>query len=203
MLGEDVIAVGSPFGFANTVTTGIISGVGREATITNGPTLTNLIQTSASINPGNSGGPLLNIDGEVIGINVGVREGAQGIAFALNADVVQQILSKQLSAQKMSGVAHGLACSELVGAEGVSRERLVLQDLGDNSPAAAAGLRRGDEVLRIAGRVVSNRLDLERALWDRKPGDKVEVVASRQGKDLTLTLTLGQSSDGERVAVKR
>ena len=103
MVGETVIAIGHPFGYTNTVSTGIISALGREITMPEGEVLGNLIQTNASINPGNSGGPLLNINGELIGINVALREGAQGIAFALNADTVQQVLSKHLERQQ--GVA--------------------------------------------------------------------------------------------------
>ncbi|HZT81701.1 MAG TPA: trypsin-like peptidase domain-containing protein, partial [Gemmataceae bacterium] len=92
MEGETVIAIGHPFGYTNTVSTGIVSGLGREVTMPNNEVLRDLIQTNASINPGNSGGPLLNINGELIGINVAIREGAQGIAFALSADQVQQVL---------------------------------------------------------------------------------------------------------------
>ncbi len=88
MVGETVIAVGHPFGYTNTISTGIISALGREITMPSGDTLTGLIQTNASINPGNSGGPLLNINGELIGINVALRNGAQGIAFAINAGMV-------------------------------------------------------------------------------------------------------------------
>src|SRR5207237_7199463 len=86
LVGETVIAVGHPFGYTNTVSTGIVSALGREITMPTGDTLVNLIQTNASINPGNSGGPLLNINGELIGINVALREGVQGIAFAIIVD---------------------------------------------------------------------------------------------------------------------
>ena len=94
MVGETVIAVGHPYGYTNTVSTGIVSAKGREIPMPSGGRLTDLIQTNASINPGNSGGPMLNINGELIGINVALREGAQDIAFALNADTVQKVLSQ-------------------------------------------------------------------------------------------------------------
>jgi serine protease Do len=197
MVGETVIAVGHPFGFTNTVSTGIISYVGREVTMPAGETLTNLIQTTASINPGNSGGPLLNINGEVIGINVALREGAQGIAFALNADTVQQVLSKHLSALKLGGVRHGLACAEAVAAEGAARQRVLVEEVADGGPAAQAGLRHGDQVLRVGGRAVANRFDVERALWDRKAGDKVELAVLREGREATVALTLGRGADPE------
>jgi serine protease Do len=95
--GEKVIAIGHPYGYVNTVSEGIISALSREITLPTGEKLTGLIQVTASINPGNSGGPLLNIYGDLIGINLATRDGAQGISFALNADVVRSVLAKHLS----------------------------------------------------------------------------------------------------------
>ncbi len=190
MVGETVIAVGHPFGYTNTVSTGIVSALGREITMPGGEVLGNLIQTNAGINPGNSGGPLLNINGEVIGINVALREGAQGIAFALNADAVQQVLSKHLSAVKVGGVKHGLVCWEAVAEEGQRRQRVLVHDVAERTPAAAAGLRSGDQIVRVAGRSVANRFDVERALWSFKPEDCVPLTILRQGKEMTLALPL-------------
>jgi serine protease Do len=102
-VGETVIAIGHPYGYSNTVSTGIISALQREITMPTGDTISGLIQTDASINPGNSGGPLLNIDGELIGINVALREGAQGIAFAINAGMVRAVLARHLSSQYVAG----------------------------------------------------------------------------------------------------
>jgi serine protease Do len=194
MIGETVIAVGHPFGYTNTVSTGIVSAVGREITMPEGEVLTNLIQTNASINPGNSGGPLLNINGELIGINVALREGAQGIAFALNADTVQAVLSKHLSAANVAHVGHGLACREVVG-EGKVRQKVVVDRVAEQSAAAKAGLRKGDVVLKVGARAVSNRFDLERALWGYKAGDKVEAAILRAGKEAHVALTLTDGGD--------
>lgn len=97
MVGETVIAIGNPFGYTNTVSTGIISALDREIGMPTGVVLTGLIQTDASINPGNSGGALINMDSELIGINVALRDGARGIAFAINAGTVQKVLAKHLS----------------------------------------------------------------------------------------------------------
>lgn len=193
MVGETVIAVGHPFGYTNTVSTGIISALGREITMPSGETISNLIQTNASINPGNSGGPLLNINGEVIGINVALRDGAQGIAFALNADTVQQVLSKHLSALKMSGIQHGLACKEKVAEEGEARQRVVVEE-------AATGLKRGDEIVRVGDRAVANRFDVERALWDYKPDETVQVLVRRAGKEKAVALTLTKGEHRDAVA---
>jgi serine protease Do len=195
LVGESVIAVGHPFGFTNTVSTGIISALGREVTLSE--KLTNLIQTNASINPGNSGGPLLNINGEVIGINVAFRDGAQGIAFAINVENVKQWLSRHLSALKVAGVYHGLTCSESVLPEGQRRQRIVLREA-----AQGTGLKPGDEIVRVADHLVSNRFDLERALWDRKPGDQVELTVLRGGQELHVPLTLSPVPEGKRITTR-
>lgn len=199
LVGETVIAVGSPYGYTHTVSTGIISALGREIVMPSGEKLGDLIQTNASINPGNSGGPLLNINGEVIGMNVALREGAQGIAFALNVETVKQALSRHLSSLKVAGVYHGLVCSERVFSEGAQRQRVVVAEVGPRTPAALAGLRKGDEIVRVAGRTVANRFDLERALWDRKPGDSVTLAVVRQGALLALPVTLDRGVEGRPV----
>lgn len=190
MVGETVIAVGQPFGYTNTVTTGIVSALGREITLPSGQVLGDLIQTDAGINPGNSGGPLLNINGELIGINVALREGAQSIAFAIDSDTVKRVLSRQLSGLKVAGVRHGLTCSERVLPEGPRRQRVVVDVVNDETPAAAAGLRRGDEIVTVAGRAVSNRFDVERALWDHKPGERIVFSVRREDKERSLAVVL-------------
>jgi serine protease Do len=198
MVGEEVIAIGHPFGYTNTVSRGIISALGREVEMPGGVTLTGLIQITASINPGNSGGPLLNINGELIGINVALRQDAQGIAFALNADQVQQVLSKRLSASRLSGVCHGLTCRPRVDARGSPRQRVVVTSVAGSSPARSAGLKRDDEIVSVGGQMVANSFDLERSLWDRKPGERVRLKVLRQGREIRVPLTLAgeeQSSD--------
>ncbi len=106
-VGETVIALGHPYGYTDTVSTGIVSALGREITMPSGDTITGLIQTDASINPGNSGGALINIDGELIGINVALREGARGIAFALNANTVKTVLGHHLRGLRLAGLEQG------------------------------------------------------------------------------------------------
>ena len=192
MVGEEVIAIGHPFGYTNTVTKGIISAVGREIEMPGGVTLSGLIQTTASINPGNSGGPLLNINGELIGINVALRQDAQGIAFALNADKVQQVLSKRLSASRRAGFEHGLDVRQaVVQPDGPARARVVVKGVAEGTPAAAAGLRNGDEILRLGDYEVGNRFDLERALWDVR-GGKVRVTVVRGGRELSVEMPLAR-----------
>src|SRR5207249_3047024 len=190
MVGETVIAVGHPFGYTNTVSTGIISALDREIRMPTGDVLTGLIQTDASINPGNSGGPLLNINGELIGINVALRDGAQGIAFAINAGTVEQMLARNFSAERMAGVRHGLACKEKVISEVGDRHRIIVA-----SPAPEAGVHQGDEILAVGDMNIVNRFDLERALWNTRPGEKVALKVVRGGRTLTVHLTLQPGRD--------
>jgi serine protease Do len=193
MVGEDVIAIGHPYGYVHTVSRGIISAIEREITLPSGDVLKGLIQTDASINPGNSGGPLLNINGELIGINVALREGAQGIAFAINAGTIERVLSKQFSALKVSGVLHGLTTEEKVLAESGDRQRLEVLE-------AAGNLKAGDQIVTVANKTVANGFDLERALWGKKPGDNVDVKVVRQGREVIATLTLSASQGAGAVA---
>jgi serine protease Do len=184
MVGETIIAVGNPFGYANTVSTGIISALGREITMPSSEVLSNLIQHNASINPGNSGGPLLNINGEVIGINVALREGAQGISFAINADTVKDVLRQHLSASKVSKVGHGLTTEEKVEAEGKERQKVVVQS------ASHEDIKKGDVIVTVGTLKIGNRFDLERALWGYEEGNKVPVSVLRNGKTVKISLTL-------------
>jgi serine protease Do len=190
MVGETVIAVGNPFGYTRTVSTGIISALKREITMPSGETLSNLTQTNAAVNPGNSGGPLLNINGEWIGLIVALRENAQNIGFALNIDTVKRVVSRHLSARKVAKLHHGLVVKEQVAAEGKDRQKVVVETVLASAPAAKSGLQKGDVILQIAGRAVQNRFDVERALWSHKPGDRVETTILRAGREACVGLTL-------------
>ena len=187
MEGEDVIAIGHPYGYVNTVSKGIVSALNREITMPAGEELTGLIQVTCSINPGNSGGPLLNINGELIGINVAMRDGAQGIAFALNADMVKAVLAQHLSAANMAQVEHGLACKEnVIEPHGVARQQVVVED------ASQTALKTGDVIVTVGDRKVANRFDLERSLWGYKVGDDVPTRVVRGGKEMDVVLHLSK-----------
>jgi len=190
-VGEDVIAVGHPYGYSFTVTRGIVSALGRKIELPTGALLTGLIQTDAAINPGNSGGPLLNINGEFIGLNTALRDGANGIAFAINTDTIKGVLSDKLSALKVAGVSHGLQVQEKAVAGQGSPQRVIVAGL--NEASAAAGLQKGDVIRGVGQLTIGNSFDLERALWDAKPGQQVAVRVVRQGQELSMTLTLAGS----------
>jgi serine protease Do len=198
MVGEKVIAIGHPFGYVNTVSEGIISALGREIEMPSGVVLKDLIQITASINPGNSGGPLLNINGELIGINVALRQDAQGIAFALNADTVKQVLSSRLSASRKLGINHGLTCRENVEPDGEVRSRVLVREVADGTPAASAGFKEGDQIIRLGDYQIANRFDVERSLWDVRKGDTVDVTVVRAGRQVHVPLTIGSDRTASR-----
>src|SRR4029077_2551099 len=115
MVGETVVAIGNAYGYEHTVTCGIVSAVKRDVTLNKDISYKSLIQTDAAINPGNSGGPLLNINGELIGVNVAIRAGAQGIGFAIPVDTMLRVAADMLSIRKRNGLWHGLVCRDCVG----------------------------------------------------------------------------------------
>jgi serine protease Do len=200
--GEDVIAVGHPLGYSYTVSKGIVSALNREIDMPTGYTLMGLIQTDAAINPGNSGGPLLNINGGVVGINVAYNQEAQGIAFAISSETVKRVLSTQLSALKVSGVLHGLNCKDEVRGEG-REPHVVVAGVDPQVAAAGAEVHSGDVILAVGRLPVVNRFDVERALWDARPGERVNVRVLRGGRELTVTLPLaGEGGSGDALGTK-
>jgi serine protease Do len=175
MRGETVIAIGNPFGYQNTVTQGIISALNRNIPVNGTQEYKNLIQTNADINPGNSGGPLLNLDGEVIGINVAVRVGAQGIGFAIPIDSALEVMADLVAASHKEPVSHGL---ELIRSyeQGVSK---LLVRSENNDSTSSRDVRMCDVVESVNGTPVCNRLELELALLEQRPGTMVELGIAR------------------------
>lgn len=184
-VGETVIAIGNPLGYTGSVTVGIVSALGRKIQIPAGE-LCDLIQTDASINPGNSGGALLNINGELIGINVAIREDAQGIAFAINAATVQKVLSQQLRAEIVSKTSHGMKCVEV--ASSTDRQKVVIQNV--SGAAAKAGLKKGDILVHVGSIDLVNRFDLERAIWGQRVGAEIPATVIRGGQTTSVTIIL-------------
>jgi serine protease Do len=188
MAGETVIAVGNAYGYEHTVTKGIISALHRTVQVSDYQKYTDLIQTDASINPGNSGGPLLNIDGDMIGINVAVRVGAQGIGFAIPVDEALEVAAELLSIQNLSRVAHGIIGKTTEDGKHVTIERVVT-----DSPADKAGLEPGDVILSAGNRPTERRLDLARAILDRSVGEEVELKIERAGQPMDISLVLAEA----------
>ena len=187
MHGEPVIAVGNAFGYEHTVTRGIISALHREVQVSPTQKYHDLIQTDASINPGNSGGPLLNIDGEMIGINVAVRVGAQGIGFAIPVDEAMEIAARLLSVERIDHVTHGM----IGDTQHSGNERLfVLTSVRNSSPAEQSGLQAGDIITAVDQTPVERAIDIERALLGREAGEPIALSVRRGGKTHALELVL-------------
>jgi len=192
-VGDWVIAIGNPFGLEHTVTAGIVSAKGRV--IGMGP-YDDFIQTDASINPGNSGGPLFNLQGEVVGINTAIVAGGQGIGFAIPINMAKNLLPQL----KKGKVTHGFLgvyiqdlTPELAKRFGLKEPKGVLiSDIMPNSPAAKAGLKKGDVIIRFNDKEVSDSWTLRRLVASTPPRERVKIEIMRQGKNYTIWVTLGE-----------
>lgn len=194
-VGEWVIAIGSPFGLDNTVTAGIVSAKARET----GEYLP-FIQTDVAVNPGNSGGPLINMRGEVIGINsqIFTTSGSYaGISFAIPIDeamnVQEQLRTSGRVIRGRIGVAIGEVSKDVADAIGLNRPRgALVSNVERDSPADKAGVEAGDVVLKFAGRDVDRSSDLPRIVGGTKPGTKATMQVFRKGKTLDLQVTVAE-----------
>ncbi len=193
--GETVIAIGNPFGYQNSVTVGIISALHRDIPINGSQQYNDLIQTNADINPGNSGGPLLNIDGEVIGINVAVRVGAQGIGFAIPIDTAVEVMADLVADHREAG--HGILFSK--GGEDSLTEKLgsqlVVLEYRGSETNSNRDIRTGDRIIAVEGHSISNRLELELAMLDLRSGQSIELGLDRNGVKLVHSITLNASTN--------
>jgi serine protease Do len=194
MVGEPVIAIGNSFGYQHTHTTGIVSAIKRDVSLNKEMSYKSLIQTDASINPGNSGGPLLNIYGELIGVNVAIRAGAQNIGFAITVDNMIAAAADMLSIQRRLGISHGLVVRDQIDTSVNPVVRtLIVERVEANSAAEKAGVRSGDIIAQAGGIAVGCSLDLERGFLEKLPGEKITLVMHRGLVDQPLELTLPQS----------
>ncbi len=190
MIGETVIALGNPLGFKNSVTIGVLSATDRDLSFRGrygDVKYEGLIQTDALINPGNSGGPLVNINGELIGINVAIVSAAQGIGFAIPVDKVKETLVKLFDFQRINKVWLGASVEGLP--EG--QYGIWIKSIEEGSPADGAGLREGDIVVEVDGMMLGDVLEFEKYLMNKEAGDRLELVAERDGGQKDFSLELG------------
>ncbi len=193
-VGDWVVAIGNPFGLSHTVTAGIISAKGRI--IGAGP-YDNFIQTDASINPGNSGGPLLNLKGEVIGINTAIVAAGQGIGFAIPSSMAQDIIQQLRTDQKVRrgwlGVTIQNIDKDTARALGLEEPKgALVADVTRGDPADKAGIRAGDVILAINDMPVDNPSDLTRRIGAIAPGSRTDITLWRDGKTKNVNVTLGE-----------
>lgn len=207
--GDWVIAIGSPFGLEQTITAGIVSATGRD--LPQGSQYSRYIQTDASINPGNSGGPLINLRGEVIGMNTMIfteSGGNQGVGFAIPSDLVTKIARKLMTTGRVQRGWLGVSLYPRVLTEDEAKaiglpdaEGALIQDLvADNSPAAQAGLKSGDFIVEFNGKPIKSGRDLTSQVADAEVGRDVEVKFLRDGKEQSAKVKLAERPDDDQMA---
>lgn len=194
-VGDLVLAIGNPFGVGQTVTNGIISALNR--TDVGAESVSSYIQTDAAINPGNSGGALVDMDGNLIGVNSMILSrsgGSVGVGFAIPAPMVRQVVEAALGGGKTVtrpwlGVAGQAVTGEIAGSLGLDRpEGLLLADIYPGSAAARAGLRQGDAILTVDGQPVNDEASLNYRIGTRRPGDEVVIGYQRSGRRQTVSV---------------
>jgi S1-C subfamily serine protease len=220
-VGQKVLAIGNPFGLGETLTTGIISSLGRSIRSESGPLIEDLIQTDAAINPGNSGGPLLDSDGKLIGINTAIFSpsgGSIGIGFAIPVEAAKRIIPELMEKGFVSHPWMGVSLFPLL--PGLAKELKIETDRGAlivevvrGGPAARAGLRGGgktiqvgnallsvggDVVVALDGQAVGSSDELVRKIRKHRPGDQVQLKILRDGKFLEVPVTLGEQPKGSQ-----
>jgi putative serine protease PepD len=185
-VGDNVVAIGAPFGLAETVTAGIVSALHRQMTSPSQFAIDDSIQTDAAINHGNSGGPLLDAQAHVIGVNAQIESdsgGSDGVGFAIPSNTISSIAAQLIS--------NGKAQHAYLGVElGDSGATARVVSVRSGTPAAKAGLHTGDVILSVGGAKVSSADELRSAISAHKPGDRVSVTYVRSGKKHTVTVTL-------------
>ena len=199
-VGQLVVAIGSPFGFQSTVTTGVVSAVGRTLRSVTGRLIDEVVQTDAALNPGNSGGPLVDSRGEVVGINTAVILPAQGICFAVGINTVKSVVGQLLRHGRVRRGYLGVA-GQSVPLHGGSVRRhelsatggVLVQSVESGGPADRAGLQVGDIVVAFDGEPVGGIDDLHRILLEERIGRRMEVAVLRHGRKRMLEVTPGES----------
>ena len=187
-VGDGVVAIGSPFGLAETVTSGIVSALHRQISSPNNFAIANAIQTDAAINHGNSGGPLLNSQGQVIGVNAQIESdsgGNDGVGFAIPSNTVSSVASQLIATGKAEHAYLGVS----VGNQGANGARI--NSVRSGTPAQRAGLRSGDVITAVDGEQISSGAELQSAIDGKRPGDTVSITYRRGGKSTTVDVKLG------------
>ena len=204
MIGETVIAIGNPYGYSNSLTSGILSAIDRDIHVSEGTWLRGLIQTDAPINPGNSGGPLFNINGELVGINTAIAAGAENIGFAIPVDTIAKNLGQMLMPEKLRRVRLGLVVGRMKTSGAYTG--LAIDSVTESSPAEQKGLKAGDILLEVDGHKLSNIIDFYIRMMGKNIGEPIEIRYARgegsSAKTDTVTLRILERPlpDGQKLA---
>jgi putative serine protease PepD len=188
-VGQPVAAIGSPFGLPESLTSGIVSALDRTITAPNNFSISGAIQTDAAINHGNSGGPLLNSDGQVIGVNSQIESdggGNEGVGFAIPSNAVKNIANTLIAGKTVQHAYLGVTVGDSTSGAGAA-----IESVKSGTPADSAGIEAGDVVTKIDGVTVDNADDLTAKISAHQPGDKVTLTVTRSGATKTIDVTLG------------
>lgn len=199
-IGETAIAIGNPFGFRNTVTVGVVSAIDRTLENSDGSHLEGLIQTDAAINPGNSGGPLCDIDGNVVGINTAIINGAEGLGFAMGVSSIKPVVDELI---QYGRVKHGWSGMTFWDVSGRMANRLGLEstdgalvaEVYRNSPADEAGIKPGDVIVQADGQAVGSVADMQDVLRKARAGDNLSLTLVRKQKKVSIKIRLVEVPD--------
>ena len=186
-VGEPVVAIGNPFGLERTITAGIVSALGRRIEAPDGFAIDGAIQTDAALNSGNSGGPLLDLEGNVIGVNsqIETRSGGNvGIGYAVPVDTLKDVLEDLRQGGEVERAYLGISMQE-------EDDGVTVAEVRPDSPAAAAGLEQGDVIVSVDGEEVQSADDVSAQVSAKEPGEEVELEIERGGETQTVTATLG------------
>ena len=210
-VGQRAFAIGNPFGLDQTLTTGVVSGLGRDIQSLTGRTIRDVVQTDAAINPGNSGGPLLDSRGRLIGVNTVIYSpsgASAGVGFAIPVDTVRRVVNMLIRNKgRVVRAGLGVHCAADAQARQLGLPGVLVIDVAPNSGAAAAGLRgtvrsardgalvRGDVITAVGGAPVRSVEDLLAAVEEREPGERVSLRLLRDGKERSVEAVLQQRAD--------
>jgi len=199
-VGQVAVAIGNPYGFHHSVTTGVVSALGRALRTRNGRLMEDVVQTDAALNPGNSGGPLVTTGGEVMGINTAIIQHAQGLCFAIASRTVTFVASRLMRDGRVRRSYIGVAGQRVPIARAVARNQQLAISSGvrivtlvPKSPASKAGLKVGDVIIALGEHATSGIDDLHRVLTEDRIGIEVPVTLLRDGRRVSLTLTPAES----------
>ncbi len=197
-VGQRVIAIGNPYGLSHTVTTGVVSAIDRSIEVNSGRLIVGLIQTDAAINPGNSGGPLIDLNGNVLGINTAIIEGAQGIGFSVSSNVAQKVTEDILTFGEAVWPWLGIFGQTVDDAISKSENLkvnygVIIRQIENNTPASQVGLKVGDVIIAINERRVTNMNTLTSIIRSYRVGEEIELEVYKTGDDLVkIKLTLAK-----------
>ena len=197
--GQLVVAIGNPLGFESTVSTGVVSGLGRSLRGRTGRLIDDIIQHTAPLNPGNSGGPLLDGRGRVLGVNTAIIARSQGIGFAVSVDTAAWVLGQLLARGRVRRAWLGVGAirrpldRRLARHHELGAAAVEVQSIEGSSPAARAGIKDGDLIVKFADKKIEGVDDLHRALRTWMPGEPAQLVVIRRGQRMTLSITPASS----------